>query len=82
MIRPLVVGLSGSGLTMSLFRQLANGRIKVSFRSVGNVDVAQLAARFGGGGHRKAAGASFEGTLAAVQAQVLEAARDFVSREP
>ena len=61
-----------------LFRQLANGRIKVSFRSVGDVDVASLAARFGGGGHRKAAGASLEGTLAAVQTTVLDAARAFV----
>ncbi|MBI4503443.1 MAG: bifunctional oligoribonuclease/PAP phosphatase NrnA [Gemmatimonadetes bacterium] len=62
-----------------LFRQLANGRIKVSFRSVGEVDVARLAAQFGGGGHRKAAGASLEGTLAAVQSTVLDAARTFVA---
>lgn len=59
-----------------LFRSLASGRIKVSFRSVGAVDVAQLAERFGGGGHKKAAGASLEGDLAAVQADVLAAARD------
>jgi phosphoesterase RecJ-like protein len=64
-----------------LFRQLANGRIKVSFRSVGDVDVALLAARFGGGGHRKAAGASLEGSLADVQTKVLEAAREFVNGE-
>src|SRR6266540_392532 len=41
-----------------LFRQIANGRVKVSFRSLGDVDVAELAQRFGGGGHKKAAGAS------------------------
>jgi phosphoesterase RecJ-like protein len=58
-----------------LFRQLANGRIKVSFRSVGAVDVARLAERFGGGGHRRAAGASLAGSLAEVQAQVLAVAR-------
>lgn len=58
-----------------LFRELANGRVKVSFRSVGDVDVAELAERFGGGGHRKAAGASLEGTLAGAQAEVLAAAR-------
>lgn len=58
-----------------LFRQLANGRIKVSFRSVGDVDVARLAERFDGGGHRRAAGASFTGSLAEVQTRVLEAAR-------
>src|SRR2546429_5869919 len=32
-----------------LFRQIANGRVKVSFRSMGDVDVAELAQRFGGG---------------------------------
>jgi len=58
-----------------LFRQLANGRIKVSFRSVGTVDVAKLAEQFGGGGHRKAAGASLEGPLRTAQQAVLAAAR-------
>jgi phosphoesterase RecJ-like protein len=58
-----------------LFRQLANGRIKVSFRSKGTVDVAKLAERFGGGGHRKAAGASLEGSLEQVQSVVIDAAR-------
>lgn len=58
-----------------LFRQIANGRTKVSFRSMGNVDAAALAQLFGGGGHHKAAGASLEGPLADVQAQVLAAAR-------
>jgi phosphoesterase RecJ-like protein len=58
-----------------LFRQLANGRIKVSFRSVGAIDVSKLAERFGGGGHRKASGASLEGPLRAAQHAVLDAAR-------
>ena len=61
-----------------LFRQLANGRIKVSFRSLGNVDSADLAHGFGGGGHRKAAGASVEGSLGDVQQRVLEAARSYL----
>lgn len=63
-----------------LFRQLANGRVKVSFRSVGDVDVAQLAQQFGGGGHKKAAGASLSGTLADVQARVLAVARETLRR--
>ena len=61
-----------------LFRQLANGKVKVSFRSVGDVDVAELAQQFGGGGHRKAAGASLDGTLAEAQAAVLAAARSYL----
>ncbi|UCG85332.1 MAG: bifunctional oligoribonuclease/PAP phosphatase NrnA [Gemmatimonadota bacterium] len=58
-----------------LFRPLANGRVKVSFRSMGSVDSASLAERFGGGGHRKAAGASLAGDMAEVQSLVLAAAR-------
>jgi len=58
-----------------LFRELASGRVKVSFRSLGGVDVAKLAESFGGGGHRRAAGASLGGTLADVQEKVLQAAR-------
>src|SRR6266853_312521 len=62
-----------------LFRQLANGKVKVSFRSLGDVDVAELAHRFGGGGHRKAAGASLEGSLAEAQTEVLAAAREYLN---
>lgn len=63
-----------------LFRQLANGRIKVSYRSLGNVDTAELAQEFGGGGHRKAAGASVQGSLAEVQQRVLGAARAYLRK--
>ena len=38
-----------------------DGRVKVSFRSRGDVDVATVAEGFGGGGHRQAAGALFDG---------------------
>jgi phosphoesterase RecJ-like protein len=65
-----------------LFRELASGRVKVSFRSVGGVDVAQLAESFGGGGHRRAAGASLSGTLAEVQERVLQAARSVIILPP
>jgi bifunctional oligoribonuclease and PAP phosphatase NrnA len=61
-----------------LFREIASGRIKVSLRSVGDVDVAQFARRHGGGGHTKAAGVSFEGTLAEVQELVLGEARTWL----
>ena len=58
-----------------MFRPLANGRVKVSFRSMGSIDAARLAEGFGGGGHKKAAGASLEGDMATVQTVVLAAAR-------
>jgi phosphoesterase RecJ-like protein len=68
-----------AGVRMALlFRHIANGRVKVSFRSMGEVDVAALANQFGGGGHHRAAGASIDGTMADVEAKVLGAARIFL----
>ncbi len=65
-----------AGVQMALlFRPIAGGKVKVSFRSMGSVNVAELAHQFGGGGHAKASGASVEGPLADAQAKVLEAAR-------
>lgn len=42
-----------------LFKERANG-VKVSMRSKGKVDVENIAKKFGGGGHREAAGCFFE----------------------
>ena len=70
----LARSVQGTRLAL-LFRSLANGKIKVSFRSVGDVDVSAFAAGFGGGGHAKASGASIEGSLDDVQRRVLTAAR-------
>jgi hypothetical protein len=67
------------GVRMALlFREVSQGRVKVSLRSVGNVDVAAFAKRFGGGGHTKAAGLVLPGSLAEVQSAVLGAARAFL----
>ncbi|HET9294656.1 MAG TPA: bifunctional oligoribonuclease/PAP phosphatase NrnA [Gemmatimonadales bacterium] len=67
------------GVRMALlFREIGHGRIKVSLRSVGDVDVAAFSQPFGGGGHSKAAGLSVEGQMADVQARVLAAAREFL----
>jgi phosphoesterase RecJ-like protein len=67
------------GVRMALlFREIAQGRVKVSLRSVGDVDVAAFAKAYGGGGHTKAAGLSLQGSLSEVQATVLKAAREFL----
>lgn len=49
------------------------GPIRVSLRSKGHVDVAAFAERFGGGGHARAAGLKFNGSLAAASEQVTAA---------
>jgi phosphoesterase RecJ-like protein len=43
---------------------------RVSFRSRGNVDVAAIAQRLGGGGHKNAAGCTVPGDLAQVRARI------------
>jgi len=77
------------GIRMALlFREISQGRVKVSLRSVGDVDVAAFAKAYGGGGHTKAAGLSVAGSLAQVQETVLQAAREYLgsngatSRQP
>jgi bifunctional oligoribonuclease and PAP phosphatase NrnA len=62
-----------------LFRDLGYGKVKVSFRSTGGVDVNAFARQFGGGGHAKASGALIAGTLDDVRDKVLTAARQSLS---
>jgi phosphoesterase RecJ-like protein len=47
----------------ALYRELPDGRIKVSLRSKGMLDVHRLATEFGGGGHRNASGIIMSGEL-------------------
>ena len=49
--------------------------MKVSFRARNGLDCSRLAAQFGGGGHREAAGATLPGPMAESVERVLEAVR-------
>jgi phosphoesterase RecJ-like protein len=70
---------SVSGTRLALFfRDLGHGKVKVSFRSTGAVDVNRFARQFGGGGHAKAAGALIAGSLESVRASVVQAARAYL----
>ena len=60
------------------FRDLGHGKIKVSFRSTGGVDVNAFARQFGGGGHARASGALIAGSIEEVRHTVIAAAREFV----
>jgi bifunctional oligoribonuclease and PAP phosphatase NrnA len=60
------------------FRDLGHGKIKISFRSTGAVNVNDFARQFGGGGHARAAGALIPGTLEEVRHDVIAAAREFL----
>jgi len=56
-----------------------NGNVKVSFRSRLEIDVAEVAAQFGGGGHKQAAGATLPGPLADALAKVLPPMQQLVT---
>jgi phosphoesterase RecJ-like protein len=47
----------------ALFVEQADGRIKVSLRSRGAIDTCKIASKFGGGGHKMAAGAYLSGPI-------------------
>ncbi len=67
-------GLAGVEVGL-FFMEQPRGGVKVSFRSRQRVDVARVAERFGGGGHRLASGAVIEAPLAEVRERVLAAVR-------
>jgi phosphoesterase RecJ-like protein len=55
----------------ALFKEHPDGSPRVSLRTVHPYDAAALAAHFGGGGHVRAAGFTFQGTLAEAKKAVL-----------
>jgi len=56
--------------------ELSTGSFKVSFRARGRIDCSQVAASFGGGGHKAAAGATIDGPFEVAQKRVLDAVRE------
>jgi len=55
----------------AFLRELPDGRYRVSLRSKGQLNVAAVAERFGGGGHQCASGFSLEGPLSAAVGRIL-----------
>jgi phosphoesterase RecJ-like protein len=64
------LGISGVEVAV-LFREVANERVRISIRSKGAVNVAELAEKFGGGGHECAGGFSTEGPVGEAAQRVL-----------
>lgn len=62
-----------------LFREMADSKVKIGFRSRGKADVNKIADIWGGGGHRLAAGASISGTMSQVVSQVTARVDEFLS---
>ena len=58
-----------------LVKELEGGRVKLSFRSKGTLDVNKVAQSFGGGGHTNASGAVIPGTIADRLEEILKPCR-------
>ena len=62
-------------VAFTLRQETTDGKIRVSFRSKGRIDVNRIAQQFKGGGHRAASGCTLEGTLLNARRQVLKVVR-------
>jgi len=62
-----------------LFKEIDEGKTKVSLRSKGTIDVNRLAAEFGGGGHRNASGVVVSMPLDQTVRSILEKARVLIA---
>jgi bifunctional oligoribonuclease and PAP phosphatase NrnA len=58
-----------------LFKETPSARSKISVRSRDPIDATDVCTPFGGGGHRRAAGAEFADPLPVAERKVLEVAR-------
>ena len=58
------------------YRELEKDLYKVSFRSKGKVNVAEIAQSFGGGGHRNASGCELKGSLDSIKKKLLKAIKE------
>jgi phosphoesterase RecJ-like protein len=57
---------------VGFFKETSPGVYRTSLRSKGNANVARVTEKFGGGGHRNAAGCTIKGHLPEIENQVIE----------
>ncbi len=70
------IALGIEGVEAAFFlRELHEGRVRVSLRSKGEVNVAAIASRLGGGGHENAAGCTLDGPLPRAVQEILSELR-------
>lgn len=68
------IGRSIEGVEVSLLvKEKSNNEVRINLRSKTYVDVSEIAAAFGGGGHKRAAGCTVNGTLQDVRNQLIKA---------
>jgi phosphoesterase RecJ-like protein len=70
-----LIGIAGVESAVFLRELPPNGEFRLSIRSKGKIDVAQIAESFGGGGHRSASGCTLEGPLPVATERILSQLR-------
>ncbi len=65
---------------VALLKEFEPGIYRTSLRSKGEVNVARVAEKFGGGGHRNAAGCTLKGTWEAAEQTIIGLLQDAVER--
>lgn len=63
-------------LVFVLFKRVERQKIRINFRSRSRVDVNKIAKVFGGGGHKRASGTTFVGTLKEAENRVISFMQD------
>jgi len=71
----VALGIAGVDAVVFL-RELPDGHIRLSLRSKGQLNVAEIAARLGGGGHQNASGCTLDGSLPRALKQILAELRN------
>jgi bifunctional oligoribonuclease and PAP phosphatase NrnA len=66
-------------VVVAFIKEERDGQYSVGLRSNSSVDVGKIAASFGGGGHRQAAGFDIKGTLESIKDTVVKALTPFLS---
>jgi phosphoesterase RecJ-like protein len=74
---PLTVGEVAA---VAMLRESESGVYRASLRSKGEVNVAKVAEKFGGGGHRNAAGCTLRGTWEEAEEKIIALLQDAVER--
>ena len=74
------IARSAEGCSIAVSVRETDEKIKISFRSNGEHSVSEIAAKFGGGGHKMAAGAAQKGkSLEQVKAEVIKACEEVLN---
>jgi phosphoesterase RecJ-like protein len=63
---------------VAFFKEWDNGEYRISLRSKGEIDVAAVAKRFGGGGHKNAAGCTVPGPYATAREVITKLVLDAI----